>query len=106
MSRQYPDPLEQVMATVVEGFRKTTETIQELRERQAVLEKQQEQQARAAYHGMTASGKARYVAELVEIEKKARGERGAQARVAAKLGLTPGRITQLLKSEKNRKNGK
>lgn len=54
---------------------------------------------------MTGSGKSRYVAKLVEIEKQ-NGPRGAQARVAETLGLTPGRITQLLKSEKNCKNSK
>ena len=100
-----PDPLEQVMAVVVEGFKKTTESIQDLRAQQEELELMQKQQAKAVYHGMAGSGKSRYVAKLVEIEKQ-NESRGAQARVAETLELTPGRITQLLKSEKNRKNGK
>jgi len=99
------DPLEQVMSIVLEGFKKTTESIQDLRAQQAELELKQRQQAKAAYHGMTGSGKSRYVQQLVEIEKK-NEERGAQARVAETLELSAGRITQLLNSEKNRKNGK
>lgn len=99
------DPLQRVMDTVVEGFRLTTGAIQDLQNKQKDLEERQRLQARAAYHGMTGSGKARYTAELVEIEKKVE-PRGAQARVADALGVTPGRITQLLKSDKNRKNGK
>lgn len=100
-----PDPLEQVMETMLTGFKHTTQAIQDLREQQAELEQRQKQQAKAAYHGMTGSGKSRYVAQLVEVEKE-REARGAQARVAETLDLSPGRITQLLKSEKNRKNGK
>lgn len=100
-----PDPLEQVMETMISGFKHTTQAIQDLREQQAELEQRQKQQAKAAYHGMTGSGKSRYVTQLVEIEKE-RGVRGAQARVAETLDLSPGRITQLLNSDKNRKNGK
>ncbi len=99
------DPLGQVMKTVVEGFKMTTAAIQELRDQQAGLEQKLQQQARAAYHGMTGSGKSRYTAELVKIESSS-NPRGAQARVAETLGVTPGRITQLLNSDKNRKNGK
>lgn len=99
------DPLKMVMDTVLEGFRHTTDAIQDLRNRQQMLEDRQKLQARAAYHGMTGSGKARYTSELVEIEKGVES-RGAQARVAETLGVTPGRITQLLRSDKNRKNGK
>lgn len=99
------DPLQQVMATVVEGFKHTTEAIQQLREKQVELEEQQKQQARAVYHGMTGSGKARYASELVKIERE-KDPRGAQSRVAQLLDVTPGRITQLLSSDKNRKNGK
>lgn len=99
------DPLEQVMTTVVQGFKMTTTAIQELRDKQVGLEQKLEQQARAAYHGMTGSGKSRYTSELVKIESE-HNPRGAQARVAETLGVSPGRITQLLTSEKNRKNGK
>lgn len=109
MSRQIktptPDPLEQVMALVLEGFKKTTEAIYDLREQQAALQEQQQQQARAVYQGMTGSGKSRYVTQLVEFEKQ-KDPRGAQARVAATLDLSPGRITQLVTSDKNRANGK
>jgi hypothetical protein len=69
------------------------------------LEKKLQQQARAAYQGMTGSGKSRYATELVKIES-AQNPRGAQARVSETLGVTPGRVTQLLNSDKNRKNGK
>jgi hypothetical protein len=99
------DPLEQVMSTVVQGFKMTTSSIQELKTQTAKLEQKLHQQARAAYHGMTGSGKSRYTAELVKIESES-NPRGAQARVADTLGVTPGRVTQLLSSEKNRKNGK
>ncbi|WP_411705276.1 hypothetical protein [Edaphovirga cremea] len=100
-----PDPLEQVMATVIQGFQMTTASIQELRDQQASLEQRLQQQARAAYHGLTGSGKSRYTSELVKIESE-HNPRGAQARVAETLGVSPGRITQLLNSDKNRKNGK
>jgi predicted transcriptional regulator len=53
---------------------------------------------------MTGSGKSRYVGKLVEIEKT-NEEKGAQARVAQLLDLTPGRVSHLLSSEKNRRNG-
>jgi len=93
------------MATVIQGFQMTTASIQELRNQQANLEQKLQQQARAAYHGMTGSGKSRYTSELVKIESE-NNPRGAQARVAETLGVSPGRITQLLSSDKNRKNGK
>ncbi len=99
------DPLQLAMAAVIEGFKHTTAAIQELREKQDELEERQKLQARAAYHGMTGCGKSRYVGELVNIEK-AIDPRGAQSRVAQLLDVTPGRITQLLTSDKNRKNGK
>lgn len=105
MPPKHPDPLQQMMDVVVQGFKMTAVAIQELRDQQAELAKKQQQQARAAYHGMTGGGKSRYVSELVDVERHI-NERGAQARVAETLGLTPGRITQLLKSDKNRKNGK
>ncbi|WP_200348935.1 hypothetical protein [Halochromatium glycolicum] len=93
-----PDPLEHMMATVVEGFRQTTEAIHTLRQ-------EQKEQAQAAYQGMTGSGKSRYVSKLVEIER-AKESRGAQSRVADTLGISEGRVSQLLNSDKNRKNGK
>lgn len=34
-----PDPLEQVMATVIQGFQMTTASIQELRDQQASLDR-------------------------------------------------------------------
>ncbi|MGV2702286.1 UNVERIFIED_CONTAM: hypothetical protein MT382_00480 [Aeromonas salmonicida] len=108
MSGQPPssgDPLQIMMTTVLNGFALSAQAIQDLRDRQTELENKQRQQAQAAYQGMTGSGKSRYVTELVEIEKKV-NPTGAQARVADALALTPGRISQLLKSDKNRKNGK
>ena len=99
------DPLEQMMSAVVEGFKHTAGAIQDLRNQQAALGQRQEQQARAAYQGMTGSGKSRYAAALVAIENEV-NPRGAQTRAAATLGITPGRMSQLLSSEKNRNNGK
>ncbi|WP_321922037.1 hypothetical protein [Burkholderia sp. BCC1998] len=101
----HPDPLEQIMKTVVEGFKQTTDQLRELHEKQARLEQTQKEQAKAAYNGMTGSGKSRYVATLVEIERSV-DDKGAQARVANMLDLSAGRISQLLNSEKNRNNGK
>lgn len=92
------DPLENMMAMMVEGFRATTTEIQAMKARQ-------KEQAIAAYHGMTGSGKSRYVSKLVEIEAT-QEQRGAQSRVANMLDLSEGRISQLLSSEKNRRNGK
>ncbi|SKC32329.1 hypothetical protein CZ809_01845 [Photobacterium piscicola] len=108
MSGQSPDPLEQIMATVVSGFQQTTDAIRELQLKQEALERQQQQQAKAAYQGMTGCGKSRYVAELVEIEKQKdpTNTRGAQKRVADTIGISSARVTQLLNSDKNRKNGK
>ncbi|MCO4206267.1 hypothetical protein [Aeromonas taiwanensis] len=108
MSGQSPDPLQQIMATVVSGFQQTTDAIRQLQQQQQALELQLQQQARAAYQGMTGSGKSRYVTELVEIEKKRdpNNTRGAQRRVADKIGISSARVTQLLNSDKNRKNGK
>ncbi|WP_445286522.1 hypothetical protein [Variovorax atrisoli] len=99
------DPLKLMMENMLEGFQRTTDAINALREKQAKLESQQKQQARAAYQGMTGSGKSRYVNELVKIEA-AIDARGAQARVAELLELSPPRISQLIRSDKNRANGK
>lgn len=93
-----PDPLENMMAMMVEGFRATTTEIQ-------AMKAKQKQQSIAAYHGMTGSGKSRYVSKLVEIEA-AQEPRGAQSRVADMLDISEGRVSQLLNSDKNRKNGK
>lgn len=108
MAGQSPDPLEQIMATVVLGFQQTTDAIKSLKVKQDALELQQKEQAKAAYHGMTGSGKSRYVAKLVEIEKQKdpSNTRGAQKRVADTIGISAPRVTQLLNSDKNRKNGK
>jgi hypothetical protein len=105
MSKIHPDPLEHIMTTVIAGFQQTTDAIKELKAQQEALESQQKEQARAVYQGMTGSGKSRYVAELVNIEKQ-KDPRGAQARVADTLNVSSARVTQLLKSDKNRKNGK
>ena len=105
MHKKDTDPLEQVMSVVTEGFKHTTDAIKDLRDQQEKLAETQKQQARAAYDGMTGSRKYRYVAKLVEIEKAVE-EKGAQNRVAETLNLSPSRITQLINSNKNRKNGK
>lgn len=110
---QTPDPLQQVMATVVASFQQTTEIIQQVQQQQQQLQQQQQQlqqqlqnQTRAAYSGMTASGRTRFVGSLVQQEIQANGERGAQARVANTLNLTPGRVSQLINSPRNRENGR
>jgi hypothetical protein len=100
-----PDPLQQVMDTVVAGFAQTTAAIREVQNRQQVLETQLQDQARAAYSGMTASGRARFVDTMVNQER-AVNQYGAQARVATRLGLTPGRVSQLVNSARNRENGR
>ncbi|QOQ83805.1 hypothetical protein [Comamonas thiooxydans] len=105
MSVNNPDPLQQVMDTVVAGFAHTTAAIREVRDRQQVLETQLQDQARAAYSGMTASGRARFVSTMVDQERAA-NPYGAQARVAARLDLTPGRVSQLVNSARNRENGR
>ena len=106
MAKPIPeDPLEQAMKVVIEGFKHTTQAIQDLRDKQSKMEETQKEHAQAAYNGMTGSGKSRYVSKLVEIEK-AKEERGAQARVAQLLDVTPGRVSQLLSSEKNRLTGR
>lgn len=99
------DPIENLMTVLVEGFKRTTQAIQDLRDEQAKLQQQQKETVMTAYNGMTGSGKSRYVAKLVEIERS-KEEKGAQARVAEMLNVTPGRISQLLNSDKNRRNGK
>lgn len=100
---------EMIMQTVLAGFQAVTQRLEAIeashaKERDKAREEHQ-QHARATYQGMTGSGKSRYVAAMVDLERK-NGERGAQARVAKTLDLTPGRIAQLLSSDKNRKNGK
>ena len=100
---QTPDPLQQVMATVVAGFQQTTAIIQQVQQQ---LQQQLQNQTRAAYSGMTASGRTRFVGSLVQQEIEANGERGAQARVANTLNLTPGRVSQLVNSPRNRENGR
>jgi hypothetical protein len=92
------NPIEQLLPIILQAFTKTAEEIRR-------LDEQQRQYAKAAYHGMTGSGKARYVSELVAIERE-NGSKGAQSRVADLLGVTGGRISQLVTSDLNRKNGK
>jgi len=99
-----PDPMTQMMDITWEGFKRVGEQIREIRTEQALSQHRLHQVARAAYNGATGSGKARLVSSLVQ-EEQVNGP-GAQARVADMLKLTPGRISQLLKSDKNRRNGK
>jgi hypothetical protein len=109
MARFEDDPFEAMMKNTIEGFKHTTQAIQDLRAKHEKLEQKLErklqEQAQAAYDGMTASGKSRFTARLVEIEEKT-DKKGAKARVAETLNVSPARISQLLRSEKNRKNGK
>lgn len=90
--RTNEDPSEMMMAVTLEGFKQAKAAMDAIKGNQT-------NQARATYSALTSSGKSRYVASLAETS-------GSQAEVAELLNLTPGRISQLVKSEKNRKNGK
>lgn len=113
MSRNYDanpnEASEMIMRTVIAGFQAVTDRLAAIEASHAQecerAREEHRQHAQATYQGMTGSGKSRYVAAMVELEKK-NGDRGAQARVAKTLDLTPGRIAQLISSDKNRKNGK
>ena len=99
------DPLEQMMNTVLEGFRQTSKAIHDLRAEQEELKQNQKNQAQAAYHGMTGSGKSRYVSQLVSLEEQV-NPYVARTRVAETLDVSRSRVSQLVNSDKNRKNGK
>lgn len=86
------DPSEMMMEVTLEGFRQAKAAMD-------AIKLQQTNQARATYSALTSSGKSRYVASLTETS-------GSQAEVAELLDLTAGRISQLVRSERNRKNGK
>ncbi|WP_445005154.1 hypothetical protein [Halomonas mongoliensis] len=92
MATNKQDPTTALLEATMQGFRHVHQAIEQVQE-------EQRQQARATYKGLTSSGKARYAAALVD-------EMGSQAEVARTLKLTPGRINQLVKSHKNRQNGK
>lgn len=87
-----PDPATAMMEATMEGFRQVKIAIDAVQEAQKI-------QARATYKGLTGHGKARYVNELVQAH-------GSQVQVANLLDLSPGRINQLVHSEKNLRNGK
>ena len=86
------DPAEAMMKATLDGFHNVKIAIEAVQAEQKI-------QAKATYNALTSSGKSRYIAELAESYK-------SQARVAELLDLSPGRICQLVNSEKNRKNGK
>lgn len=98
MSHRKKVELVDLTSSIIESFKRAENEINQLKEQQKV-------NARATFQGMTGSGKSRYVSELVEYEKE-QNSNGAQARVAEMLNLSPGRISQLVSSDKNRKNGK
>lgn len=86
------DVIRALTEVTIKGFEQVAQVLDDLREAQGKA-------VRATYNGLTSSGKSRYVASLVE-------EVGSQAEVSRMLNITPGRVSQLMKSEKNRKNGK
>jgi hypothetical protein len=86
------DPVESLMYATLDSFKHVNEVIKSVREDHKVL-------AQATYNGLTGSGKTRFVSDMVEAY-------GSQARVAQMLELSPGRISQLVNSDKNKKNGK
>ena len=101
-----PNPLQQVMDVTIQGFAKATEALaevhaehQRLRDEQVRMAKQHRDVSIANYKAHTSSGKARMATELVQVF-------GSQAGAAEYLGLTKGRICQLVNSDKNRKNGR
>ena len=76
----------------MEGFKAVKSALEE-------AEKRQREHAKATYQGLTASGKARYVTSITEST-------GSQSATAEMLDISRSRVNQLIKSEKNRKNGK
>ena len=86
------DAIRALTEVTIKGFEQVAQALVDMREAQGKV-------VRATYNGLTSSGKYRYVASLVE-------EVGSQAEVSRMLNITPGRVSQLMKSEKNRKNGK
>lgn len=86
------DAIRALTEVTIKGFEQIVQALDDTREAQGKV-------ARATYNGLTSSGKSRYVASLVK-------EVGSQAEVSRMLNITPGRVSQLMKSEKNRKNGK
>jgi transcriptional regulator with GAF, ATPase, and Fis domain len=103
-------PIEFLQKLTTAGFQAVTHELQALKNAQKELDirheketaktrQQQRALAQATYKAATSSGKSRFAAELVKIE-------GSQAKAAKYLDLTPSRIAQLIKSEKNKDNGK
>ncbi|MDD1023179.1 hypothetical protein M5G24_29640 [Pseudomonas sp. TNT2022 ID1048] len=86
------DPATLMMEATLQGFKNVKDALD-------VIQNTQKIQAKATYKGLTGSGKSRYVTEMAE-------QLGSQVKVAEMLDLTRGRINQLVKSEKNRANGK
>ena len=86
---------EYALNQMVSSYSRATKDMEELKLRMTALSREQSVNARAAYRSMAASGRVIYVAKLVEIEKTI-NQRGAQARVAKCLDLSPGRINQIL----------
>lgn len=92
MARPMRDPAEAMMEATLKSFHHVKVAIDAVQADQKI-------QAKATYGALTSSGKSRYVSELTAAYE-------SQARVAELLDLSPGRICQLVNSEKNRKNGK
>ncbi len=86
------DPSVLMMNATLQGFTQAKAAMDQLKERQQAV-------AIATYKGMTSNGKSRYVSELVTAL-------GSQSEAATFLRLSPGRISQVIGSSKNRKNGK
>lgn len=87
------DPLIQ---TAIQDYERFTRDIQRLRDQQVAIENDRNQRIQAVYHGLAGDAKVRLVRMLVEVEQE-HEPHGAKARIATILGLSPGRITQLLK---------
>lgn len=85
------DPAAMMMEATLKGFQHVNVAL-------AAVQEVQKIQAKATYQGLTGSGKSRYVSELAKAY-------GGQSPVADLLDLSRGRISQLVNSEKNKKNG-
>lgn len=92
MGNRKADPAILMMEATLQGFAQAKAAMDQMKETQQAV-------AIATYKGMTSSGKSRYVAELVQTL-------GSQSEAAGFLKLTPGRISQLVGSEKNKANGR
>ncbi len=108
MAKKQPsqaDAMDAMFQTMTSCFKQTTDAIRELEKRQEMLEADRSRDLRCTYKAVTGSGKSRLVASFV-AEEEQHNPRGARAKAAEAFGISRGRVSQLLNSDKNRNNGK